>query len=118
MVAADDDRVGRAWREQEGGAGGGGREAGGDDDDDDDDNDDDPFVIPQIFRAIEDAQALNQHRWALHLAKVLRGAASKDKSVSVDDDDADHHHEDDLEDDHNDDYHHGDLEDEEDEGMR
>ncbi len=36
----------------------------------------------KVLKAVEDAQAMNDHRWALHLLKILRVAQKKDKSVS------------------------------------
>ena len=36
----------------------------------------------KVLKAVEDAQAMNDHRWALHLLKMLRAVQKKDKSVS------------------------------------
>lgn len=34
----------------------------------------------KVLKAVEDAQAMNDHRWALHLIKIIRGSQAKDKS--------------------------------------
>lgn len=34
----------------------------------------------KVLKAVEDAQAMNEHRWALKLIKIIRGAYAKDKS--------------------------------------
>lgn len=34
----------------------------------------------KVLKAVEDAQAMNDHRWALKLIKIIRGAHAKDKS--------------------------------------
>ena len=34
----------------------------------------------KVLKAVEDAQAMNDHRWALRLIEIIRGAQSKDKS--------------------------------------
>jgi len=36
----------------------------------------------KVLKAVEDAQAMNDHRWALHLLHMLRAVQKKDKSVS------------------------------------
>lgn len=34
----------------------------------------------KVLKAVEDAQAMNDHKWALKLIKIIRGAQAKDKS--------------------------------------
>lgn len=34
----------------------------------------------KVLKAVEDAQAMDDHRWALHLLKLLTAAQVKDKS--------------------------------------
>lgn len=34
----------------------------------------------KVLKAVEDAQAMNDHQWALKLIKIIRGAQAKDKS--------------------------------------
>lgn len=34
----------------------------------------------KVLKAVEDAQAMNDHKWALKLIMIIRGAQAKDKS--------------------------------------